>query len=109
MAITKNGKKATALRNRTRMYLIDSGDTVEIIEVRPGVKIEDVDTLEVVKFPGWTCHSLVEAWRRTPGDGAATPGWYVCKGSNIYGPISNKKDTVKELRRVLAETTNRIW
>lgn len=113
MAVTKNGRKATWLRGFPRMWMAQTSHGIEIFETRPGVEIQDVDTMEtVVGLENWTCGSHLAAWKREAWDtpyGTTEPGWYVCRGTNVYGPFPTKKAVEKELRRALAEIKRRYW
>lgn len=103
MGTTKNGHKATAIRGRSRLYLIEgrTGRRMEIIEVKPGVSVEDIDTRMVAREDTVTFEVHFSAWKVTPRDGICPPGWYFERKANSAGPFPTKREAIRQMRLIL--------
>lgn len=111
MTTTANGRKATAVRGASRVHLVESATRVELVEVKPGLRIQDVDT-DAVPAPGfenWTHATLMSASRQTRRGDSENPGWYVEAGTNWYGPIATKADAIRHLRHEFTQRAARYW
>ena len=114
MPTTANGLKATAVRGASWIYLVESPTLVEAIEVKPGLRIEDIDTRAIPApgFENWTfaTHLAARKLGRRDCNEGAEPGWYVhTDGGDWYGPIDTKADAVRSVRDDLAKLKNWYW
>lgn len=111
MATTKSGEKATKVRGYDRVWLLQfpAGHTLRFIEVKPGIRIEDIDTRIVERHPNVTWEEHVTATRITKADGAEYTGWIVARGRNDSGPIATKADALRNMRYLLADITTWFW
>ena len=100
MQFTKSGEKATRLRGYNRIWLLQSrnGRRLTVIEVKPGVNIEDIDTRIVERSPNETWEERISASKFIP-DGARRASWFVnLPGSNCVGPYATKAEALRAIR-----------
>ncbi len=113
--LTANGLKATNIKGHPRVYLVESAYHVAMLELRPGVSIEDVDTANFYRYedPRNTHETLFEATKYTladyDNDDLADPGWHVLARKRNTYTVATKKDAIRHLRMELAEVTNWMW
>lgn len=110
MRSTKSGETAIELRGYDRIWLLDAGHRFEIIEVKPGHRIEDIDTRAWgTGFENWTYATHVEARRYSKADDADFTGWIVERGNTNSDLIPNKADAVREARHMLTTVKSWYW
>lgn len=106
MPTTKNGKTAVHLRGLSRIYRVEHHKGyLTVIEIKPGVRIEDIDT-STIEAPGqYTWEEIYSAQRRYRADeGNFTPGWWVGSLSNPASePYRTRRAAEAGIRAMLAE------
>lgn len=65
---TADGDKATAVRGRNRYYIVDGGDVMRLIELRPGVKIGEINVYALAEGR-WHQHTITQRTGRTSWSG----------------------------------------
>lgn len=110
MKFTKSGEKATRLRGHNRAWLLQSrSGYLRIIEVKPGVSIEDIDTRIAERHPNETWEERITISKISKADGADYTGWIVACGPRDSGPIANKTDALRNARYMLADIAKPYW
>lgn len=108
MATTKNGERAVKVRGYERVYLVYARPwRMHLIEVKPGVAIEDVDLMEVVRSGDWTYEEIASAscWRSKYD---VRKRWYVTKGNNCISQDTKAQAEV-QMRMMLADMQTLTW
>jgi hypothetical protein len=105
MATTKSGEKATRLRGYKHFWLLQPrhGRRINVIELKPGARIEDVDTRIVQRAEDVTWGEHIAASKfKSEYSADPRPVWYVTlPGCNSVGPYTTKTDTLREIRTAL--------